>query len=291
MITALLLALAPITIEAPPYRIVHPASLAREARQAADAVPTVIAKLASALDAPPLPAESLYLVSRDSAGLAGEAAGLMPEWAAGIALPRAHTVIIRADRVGAWRQRELVGVLAHETAHMLMAEAAGPGVDQMPAWFAEGVAANLARDGEWLDFFYLWVSSVPSSSQPLEELSAGFSRGAAPASVRAGYAGAYSFVRYALDAHSPALPARVLAGLRRGLDFETAWRAAAGAALSADESAWSASIRGRTRWAAILTSTATLWLLITLMVLIAWLIKRRRGTRVMEAWTEEDPLE
>jgi hypothetical protein len=291
VILPLLLALAAVSTEAPPYHVVHPASLSREAEQIAGSIPVVVEKLSRALNAPVLPPSTLYLVSRDSTELAGEAGDAMPEWAAGVAMPWSHTVIIRADRVGSWRQRELTGVLAHETAHMLMAAAAGAGADLMPPWFREGVASNLARDGEWLDFFYLWVSPIPSSGRPLDDLSAGFSAGASPVMTRAAYAGSYSFVRHALDVHSATLPGRVLEGLRAGLDFEAAWRAAAGMPLSEDESAWSASIRGRTRWAAILTSSATLWLIITLLVLLAWLIKKRRGSRVMEGWTEEDPFE
>lgn len=300
MIAALLLALAAATgssstgsstTEAPPFHIVHPESLARQAGQVAAAAPAVLESLTRSLGAPPLPPTTLYLISPDSLELGGPDAGAMPDWAAGIALPSEDTVIIRVDRVGAWRQRQLIGVLAHETAHLLMYRAAGPGAASMPGWFREGVAANLARDGEWLDFFYLWVSSIPSSPRPLADLSAGFGSGASPVMVRAAYAGSYSFVRHQMQAHSPALAARVLAGLRQGLEFDAAWSAATGASLAAAESAWAASIRGRSRWAAILTSAGTLWAVVTLMVVVAWLVKKRRGARVMERWEQEDPFE
>jgi len=289
----LLAAPAPATagIDAPPYRIIHPPELSREAGEVASAVPVVVQRLSAALQAPPPHPATLYLVTYGSASMAGGLEQAMPEWAAGIAMPSEHVVILRADRVGSWRQRQLIGVLAHETAHLLMHEAAGAGAGSMPAWFREGVAANLARDGEWLDFIYLWVSPIPSSSHPLADLSFGFTDAASPVLVRAAYAGSYSFLRRVMADHGAALPARVLAGLREGRTFDEAWSAAAGAPLAADEAAWSASIRGRGRWAALLTSSSALWVALTLLVVLAWLIKRRRGARVMDRWSREEPWE
>ncbi|HEY3174534.1 MAG TPA: hypothetical protein VGK94_02100 [Candidatus Polarisedimenticolia bacterium] len=280
-----------VELSAPPCTIVHPASLSREAGLAAAALPSILDRLSRRLEAPPLPACRFYLVTQ--AELSDEdvedASSAMPDWAAGIALPDIGTVVIRADRVGSWRQRELTGVLAHEAAHLLMAAAAGEGADRMPGWFREGVAANLARDGEWLDFFYLWVSPIPSSERPLSELEGFFRAEDQPVLVKAAYSGAFSFLRFVMAKHSSALPAGVLRGLRRGLDFENAWSEAADGPLSRDEREWSEQVRGGTRWAAIITSSATLWLAITLMVLLAWLLKRRRSARVLERWSEEDP--
>ena len=274
-----------------PCVIFHETGLSSEAARLAAAEPVIIQRLSQQIGASAPPDCRLYLVRRFDQGdddLA-EAGSIMPEWAAGIALPDMGAMVIRADRVGAWRQRELTGVFAHETAHLLMYAAAGAGADQMPSWFKEGVAANLARDGEWLDFFNLWVSPIPSADHPLTEVGLAFAS-QYPVMLKGAYAGSYAFMRFAMDRHSAALPARVMAGLRQGLDFETAWQRSAGVSLASTEEAWATEIRGRTRWAAILTSTATLWLVITLLVLLAWLLKKRRAARVIERWEREDPF-
>ncbi len=286
---ALLLAQAGFgTVEAPPFHIHYSVSLGAEARALAAAVPDTVARLTEDLDAPPLPPANLFLVSGDDAP--APLGSIMPEWAAGIAVPGMDTVVIRTDRVGPYGQRQLEGVFAHETAHMLMALAAGRGAGLMPSWFSEGVAANLARDGEWMEFIYLWLSPVASSSRPLLTLEECFGSMGTPALRRAAYSGSYSFIRFAMTRHGAGLPARVLAGLASGLGFERSWAAAAGSTLDEDEAAWSASIRGSRRWFAILTSSFALWMSITLLLLVAYRIKRSRSRRILEAWHDDDPL-
>jgi len=276
------------SLEAPPFHIHYSAALAAEARSLAAAAPGTIARLTESMDAPPLPPANLYLVS--GADAPAPVSSIMPEWAAGIAVPGLDTIVIRADRVGPYGQRQLQGVFAHEVAHMLMDLAAGRGAGAMPSWFNEGVAANLARDGEWMEFLYLWVSPVASSSRPLSTLEACFGSMGTPALRRAAYAGSYSFVRFAIARHGPRLPARVLSGLASGLGFERSWAAAAGTTLLEDEAVWSSSIRGSRRWFAILTSSFALWMTITLLLLLAYRIKRVRSRRIMEAWHDDDPL-
>ena len=296
LLAASFLAAAPppgplLRTDAPPCVIVHEPELSAEATRLAAASPAIIDRLTRQIGAPPMADCRLFLITRFDLGdedLA-EAGTVMPDWAAGIALPDMGAMVIRADRVGAWRQRELTGVFAHEMAHLLMFSAAGVGADRMPSWFKEGVAANFARDGEWLDFFNLWVSPIPSADHPLTEVGHAFSS-QYPVMLKGAYAGSYSFVRFAMDRHSAALPARVMACLREGLDFDRAWLEAAGVSLADTENSWSSEIRGKTRWAAILTSTATLWLAITMLVLLAWLLKKRRAARMIERWEQEDPF-
>ena len=275
--------------EAPPFTILSEPGLSAEAERIATAMPGIISRLMSELGARSLPESTLYLISRDAESGIPQASG-MPIWAAGLALPRERTVVIRADRLGSYRQRQLLGVVAHEIAHLMMFEAAGAGARLMPIWFREGVAANLARDGEWMDFMYLWISTIPTSAHPLSGLTDSFEARDSDLSPRTAYAGSFSFARFAMQRHTPALPSRILTSLREGLDFERAYQAAAGVALSVDEAAWSAELRGRTRWAAILTSSAALWLVISLLFVLAYLLKKHRAARTMDRWREEDPF-
>ncbi len=213
----------------------------------------------------------------------------MPDWAAGIAVPAQRLIVIRIDRVGRYAQRRLAAVLAHEAAHLLAHEAAGAGSGLMPSWFREGLASHLARDGEWLDPIYLWASPLPSWPGPLATLSGWFRADGVPSLTRGAYAGAFSFMRLAVERHGERLPADVLAGLRSGLDFETAWARAAGSSLARDEAAWSAHLRGATRWIGVVSSTFVLWMGITLLVVAAFLWKRWRTRRTLDAWRLEEP--
>jgi hypothetical protein len=287
-------------ISAPPYKILFPPSLSGDAAQIAAATPATVERLTREMESPPLTPATLLLVTGQASEDREEAPPdeplpvmppSAPDWAAGLAMPEEHMVFIREDRVGRYAQRRLESVLAHETAHLIAYEAAGQGAALMPRWFSEGAASSLAREGEWMDFFYLWLSPVASSPRPLADLTACFEDADSPVLVRAAYAGSFSFVRFVTARHSPRLIAEVLAGLREGLDFSEAYARAAGTTLELDERAWASSMRGRNRWVGLLTSSLALWTAITLLFLTAWIAKRRRGRVVMDRWGDEDEFE
>ncbi|MFQ5700378.1 MAG: peptidase MA family metallohydrolase [Acidobacteriota bacterium] len=282
-----------VPIEASPFTLRCSPPLARRTERLATGLPATLSRLRRSLDAPPLPPTNLYLLLGPSAprdGPLGSLLEAMPEWAAGVAFPGAHAAVIRVDRIGSYGQRELSGVVAHEIVHLLMAEAAasGPGRPEMPRWFSEGVASNLAGQGEWLDFIYFWVSGVASSPQPLARLQASFEEAGSAATRNAAYAGSFEFVRFLIRRHSARFPARVLAGLRAGLGFQQAYARATGTTLRMDEARWASSRRGMRRWMAIMTSPLTLWSVITFLFLLAYGAKKLRSRRLMRRWQEDD---
>lgn len=286
-----------LQLAAPPYTIVHTRERAAQAVRLAESIPAMVRGLEAALGSPPLPPSTLCLIDGDAAALHApepcDLGSVMPEWAAGIAIPERRVVIVRVDRAGGYPHRQLLAVTAHETAHLVEAEAAGgpgsAGEARLPPWFREGVAASVAHEGEWMDFLYLWTSPVAAADHPLAELARRFEGSSGGAPTRVAYAGAYSFVRHLTERHGKDFPARVLAGVREGLPFDAAFaRAAGGDSLLDDERSWAASLRGPLRWMAWASSTWTLWAAITALVVLAWLLKRRRGRRVLERWEEED---
>lgn len=289
LLLLLLASPAPAELESPPFTVIFTPPYRAEAERIAAELPAIVERQVRLLGSPPLEPAELHLLS-DTSGEERPGHEGIPSWAAGVALPHENRILIWPDRIGRYTQRHLLSVVAHETAHMIAHHAAGNGAHRMPRWFREGVASNLAREGEWLDFFYLWASPISSSDRPLEDLSASFGTGGSGL-TRAAYAGSYSFVRFIEEKHSASLPSSLLAGLRAGLGFETAYARAAGVPLRVDEQAWAASMRGRSRWVAIITSSFTLWATITLLATLAYLRKRRRTRQTMERWAEEDPFD
>ena len=102
------------------------------------------------------------------------------------------------------------------------------------------------------------------------------------------YAIAGSFVRDLLDRYGPEAPPRILEGGAHGLSFEDAFFTATGTTLvSAEDSFWSRQTFWY-RWVPVLTSSVTLWLLITLLALWAMRHRRRRDAAQRRVWEEED---
>jgi hypothetical protein len=106
--------------------------------------------------------------------------------------------------------------------------------------------------------------------------------------VNRAYAIAGSFVHDLFDRYGQDVAARILQGVSRGLSFPDAFRAATGDSLAAAESSFWDRQTFWYRWVPVLTSSVTLWMIVTLLAL--WAIKRRRArdAALRRIWDEED---
>ncbi|HKY31156.1 MAG TPA: hypothetical protein VJV23_01380 [Candidatus Polarisedimenticolia bacterium] len=222
----------------------------------------------------------------------------VPPWAAGVALPGSSTAIVRADRIGRYPGREMLAVVAHEMTHLLVEhaarpEAAGTGsrAGSMPRWFKEGVAASLARQGEWMDFVHLWLSPVTRSGRPLDEIESRLAGASTAEATRAAYAGAFSFAGHLMERHSDRFPALVLQRMRAGRGFREAFTEIAGAPPEAEAAIWSSRLAGRLRWITVATSSFAFWAAVTVLFLAAVIWRRRRSRAILRRWELEERQE
>jgi 4-amino-4-deoxy-L-arabinose transferase-like glycosyltransferase len=88
--------------------------------------------------------------------------------------------------------------------------------------------------------------------------------------------------------HGPAAVGGILSGVAAGLPFEEAFRRATGESLGqAEESFWERQTFWY-RWVPLLTSSVTLWLLVTLLALWAMGKRRARDAAQRRLWDEEE---
>jgi len=238
-------------------------------------------------------ASAMRLVGLETPGppirviLAPEGSGpavLVPPWISGYALSHQGLIVLLPQRIPSYPDASLEEVLHHEVAHVLIDRASGG--RPLPRWFHEGLA--LIAGGSWgfddrSRLTLALLADRPVSLAELEERFAG-ERG----EVNRAYAIAGAFVRDLVDRYGPRAAPRILSGVARGLTFEAAFRAGTGVSLAAaEDSFW----RRQTfwyRWVPILTSSVTLWLLITLLALWAIQRRRRRDAALRRLWDEED---
>jgi hypothetical protein len=95
-------------------------------------------------------------------------------------------------------------------------------------------------------------------------------------------------VRDLVQRHGPEVTGEILAGVAAGLPFDEAFRRATGETLAAaGESFWSRQTFWY-RWMPLLTSSVTLWILITMLALWAMRKRRARDAALRRIWEEED---
>ena len=145
----------------------------------------------------------------------------LPAWAVGIYDGR-----IKAPLGGGSPSApDLARVLEHELVHAIVATIAGPTV---PAWLNEGLATALERDGtEWAEEVSASTPAIAAAALPR-----GF-RSLMPADARVAYAVSTRAVQRLLDQHGPAVVARLLRSIGRGLPFPEAFQDAVGVTFDA----------------------------------------------------------
>jgi hypothetical protein len=202
----------------------------------------------------------------------------------GFADGRDSTIVLFPARVRSYPDRNLRALLHHEVAHVLVAQAAGG--RPVPRWFNEGVATVAAREWGLEDRARFAAAVVGSRPHSATDLDAAF--GGSDAQVTRAYALAAAFVRFIRSEYGAAAPAKILSGLARGLDFDTAFYRATGAGLPRAEKAFFEDQAFWNTWLPFLTSTGALWLAITFLALIAIQRRRARSRRLLETWERED---
>lgn len=209
-----------------------------------------------------------------------------PPWVTGYAHGESSVVVLLPARVPRYPDRSLAGLYRHEIAHVLIHRAAAGA--EVPRWFHEGMAMAAGREWGLEDRTRLAFAVLVKGEVPLDRIDRAFAGG--ENEVAAAYALAEDLVQDLLSRHRGPEPvtAAILRDMREGRSFEAAFAAATGETLAdAEASYW----KRRTfwnRWVPIVASSATLWIGITVLALVAFQRRRARDARIRRLWEEEE---
>ena len=161
------------------------------------------------------------IVVPDGSHLDSLSSGRAPAWGAGIALPGARTILLRADR------DDLYGTLRHELAHLALHQAVKV---RVPLWFDEGYASWAAGEWDRLGVLDLNLAVVRGAVPDLRALD-GALRGSA-STADAAYALAVSAVTELARRNPSGSLTPLLQRLEAGEDFDAAVLATTGLTMS-----------------------------------------------------------
>lgn len=206
-----------------------------------------------------------------------------PAWVAGYAYGALSRIVLFPERVPRYPHSTLDELLLHEVAHVLLDRAAGH--RPLPRWFHEGIASVAGGPWDLRDGGRLTLTMLSSRELSPDQIDRLFQD---PGTVSRAYAVAGALARDLLRRHGDRLVPELLARVRRGEDFETAFRRSAG--LTPREAArafWRRQVVWY-RWLPVATSSATLWIAVTLLALVAIRRRRRRDAEIAARWEAED---
>lgn len=208
----------------------------------------------------------------------------VPQWVAGYAFSEEGVIVLLPARTPSYPDSSLEELLRHEVAHVLVARAADG--RPLPRWFHEGLAMIAGLSWGLDDRSQLTLALVGDGEVSLEQLEREFRGGRGAA--RGAYAMAGAFANDLLRRHGDDAAARILAEVARGLSFEDAFQSATGSSLAEAERAFWRRQTLWYRWVPLLTSSVTLWLLVTLLALWAMGKRRARNAALHRRWEEEE---
>lgn len=212
------------------------------------------------------------------------AAQAAPRWIAGYAIAQRNAAVLFPERTPVYPDANFEEVVVHEVAHVLIARAAGRG--ELPRWFNEGLAIYISRPWRFTDHTRVTRALLSRHRATLHDLDAGFYRDRATATHA--YALAAAFVHDLLRVRGEAAATHILERVRAGDPFAVAFETVTSTSLSAAETDFWRRHTWLYRWIPILTSSATLWMVVTLLALIAIRRRHSRDAELRQRWEAED---
>ena len=200
-------------------------------------------------------------------------AGNAPEWGAGIAVPEAGLIVLRAYGGTGGAYDEMQRVLRHELAHIALHRYLGDAI--IPRWFDEGYAewssGELDMDGAWL----LRVSFATQRAPPLDSLE--LSWPAMSTDARVAYLLAASVVQYLVRESGTRGLDLFLQHWRSSHSFDSALAVTYGLSLDQLEKHWRNDVKHRYGWLAVVSQTSVAFTFLAIAVLLLYLIRRDRA--------------
>jgi len=213
----------------------------------------------------------------------------LPEWAVGAAYPALNRIVIRsmltAQEEGVIQPVE---IFKHEFAHIVLEQALVKR-GGAPRWLSEGFSMYIAKQWTLSGERTLEEATLRQTFIPLTMLTTAFP--ADEKTARIAYAQSLSLVTFMLHYYGKPLFHQFLENLQNGMDTDTALSYSTGDTLTRLELKWQADLHKRYSWFSYLINIGLFWFLLSVIVVIAYLIKHYRAKRMQARWEEEEAEE
>ena len=207
-----------------------------------------------------------------------------PPYAAGVAYPSLHLVLLALRAPQTWDAPDLTELLAHELTHVALTDAVAG--HHVPRWFDEGLAIHESGEVPWARTKTLWDATLGKHLLPLSYLDRGFP--ADSYEVNEAYAESADFVRFLMRDTDRARFGALLQRVRVGVPFDRTLEDAYGADVRKLEYEWREELGRRFGVIPMVTGGGLLWVAIAGLAGAAWLKKRRRAKTKLAQWAREE---
>lgn len=173
--------------------------------------------------------------------------------------------------------------IRHEFTHIVLGAVFKKGY--LPRWLNEGMAMYEAKEWEWLNNVNIGEGYLTHKLLPLSSLTYTFPKDDSHAQLA--YAQSFDLFLFMMNKYGNDKIIKLIKELSSGTNFDLAFKKSLGLSLFELENAWHKSLKERFNWISVITSSYLLWLMLPLLCLLAYLIKRGQVKKKIKQWEEE----
>ncbi|MGA1868953.1 MAG: peptidase MA family metallohydrolase [bacterium] len=210
------------------------------------------------------------------------------EWSVGIFSPAENKIVLLSPKAQKVGHPDLQQIMAHELTHFVLHTITRKHKVKLPVWLNEGLAMYEARQWDWHYRSIMAQISLSKSFAPLASLKENFPQ--ERRNAERAYAQSISVIAFILNKHGVNALHGIIDKLIHGKTTRGAFQTVLGISLEEFERQWHAYLRRRYTWVPIITSSFTIWFLISILVLGIYFYKRRQAKQKMILWELEDQM-
>lgn len=214
------------------------------------------------------------------------AGGHFPDWGVGVAVSSRNLIALRSPRAYPIAD-QIPTILRHELAHIHLDAMLNQ--RRPPRWMHEGYAQQFAHQWSLGDDWIVARAVFTDNILPLEDIDGVNSFKDAKAKLA--YVESYLAMGYFLKRYGYDGLQLFAQTMRKGGSWDQAFMQASGANYGGFQLEFDKYLRDRFNWAIFLHDTALLWVILTVVFVILYLMKRYRSARKLADWQRQESLE
>ncbi|MBI5867996.1 MAG: hypothetical protein HZB43_06855 [candidate division Zixibacteria bacterium] len=212
--------------------------------------------------------------------------GHFPDWGVACAVADENLIAVRSPRDYPITQA-IPEVLSHELAHLHFEAVVGH--HRPPRWMNEGYAQQFAHEWKYGDDWVVARAVFMDQALALEDIDGVNSF--RDAKARLAYAESYLAMGYFLKTYGWEGLMLLGRSLREGGGWNDGFKAATGADYVTFQKEFAKHLRDNYSWAAFLGDTVLFWILLVLIFIVLYLMKRRRSALKLADWDRQEKIE
>lgn len=211
--------------------------------------------------------------------------GEIPPWSVGVAYPSLNLIILKSPRATNRGHIDLRKVFKHEFTHISLGRAFR-GRERVPRWLDEGLAMYESREWDLSRVSTMTRAVLTDSLIPLSEITHSFPQEAYRAELA--YSQSFYLISFLISRYGKEDFHRFIKEYSGGKRLKEVLMEVYGIRWEELEERWRNYLKLRFSWMPIITSTTTLWFLVTIVFILGYLRKRRANRLKLEEWERED---